>query len=202
MLYMDGANLNALLGITRPGDSGFDIMHFNMHKTFSTPHGGGGPGAGALGMKANLEPFMPSPVIAKKEDQKGNTVYYLDYKRPLSIGPVHGFYGNIANLIRAYCYIRQHGGPGLREVSEAAIINAMYLREKLRQRYDLPYTGRSLHEFVLSGKQAEGAGCKNRRYRQENSGFRNSFSNSLFPADCARSDDDRANRIREQGLAR
>ncbi|HBC46173.1 MAG TPA: aminomethyl-transferring glycine dehydrogenase subunit GcvPB [candidate division Zixibacteria bacterium] len=160
MLYMDGANLNALLGLTRPGDSGFDIMHFNMHKTFSTPHGGGGPGAGALGMKANLEPFMPSPVIAKKVDTKGNTVYYLDNKRPLSIGAVHSFYGNIAVLIRAYCYIRQNGGPGLREVSEAAIINAMYLREKLRQRFDLPYAGRTLHEFVLSGNKQKALGVR------------------------------------------
>jgi glycine dehydrogenase subunit 2 len=160
MLYMDGANLNALLGITRPGDSGFDIMHFNMHKTFSTPHGGGGPGAGALGVKENLAPFMPSPVVAKRQDKKGNPVYYLDYKRPLSIGQVHGFYGNIANLIRAYCYIRQLGGAGLREVSEAAIINAMYMREKLRQRYDLPYTGRSLHEFVLSGSKQKAMGAR------------------------------------------
>jgi glycine dehydrogenase subunit 2 len=160
ILYMDGANLNALLGLTRPGDSGFDIMHFNMHKTFSTPHGGGGPGAGALGMKAGLEPFMPSPIIAKKEDKKGNAVYYLDNKRPHSIGSVHSFYGNIANQIRAYCYIRQNGGPGLREVSEAAIINAMYLREKLRQRFDLPYTGQSLHEFVLSGNRQKAMGVR------------------------------------------
>jgi glycine dehydrogenase subunit 2 len=151
MLYMDGANLNALLGIVRPGDIGFDVIHFNTHKTFSTPHGGGGPGGGALGVKANLAPFLPSPVLAKREDGKGKTQYYLDSKRPLSIGRVHGFYGNVANLIRAYCYIRQHGGPGLREVAEAAIINAMYLREKLRQRYELQYSGRSLHEFVLSG---------------------------------------------------
>ncbi len=151
MLYMDGANLNALLGIVRPGEIGFDVIHFNTHKTFSTPHGGGGPGGGALGVKANLAPFLPSPVMAKREDGKGKIQYYLDSKRPLSIGRIHGFYGNVANLIRAYCYIRQQGGPGLRDVAEAAIINAMYLREKLRQRYELRYSGRSLHEFVLSG---------------------------------------------------
>jgi glycine dehydrogenase subunit 2 len=160
MLYMDGANLNALLGIVRAGDNGFDVMHFNTHKTFSTPHGGGGPGGGALGVKSDLAPFLPSPVLGKREDSKGKTQYYLDYKRPLSIGRVHGFYGNVANLIRAYCYIRQHGGPGLREVSEAAIINAMYLREKLRQRYELPYTGRSLHEFVLSGSNQKVQGVR------------------------------------------
>jgi glycine dehydrogenase subunit 2 len=160
LLYMDGANLNALLGIVRPGDIGFDVVHFNTHKTFSTPHGGGGPGAGALGVKSSLEPFLPSPVLARKVDRKGNQQYYLDDKRPLSIGPVHGFYGNVANLIRAYCYIRQHGSAGLREVSETAIINANYLREKLRTRYELPFTGRSLHEFVLSGSRQKSLGVK------------------------------------------
>jgi glycine dehydrogenase subunit 2 len=160
MLYMDGANLNALLGVTRPGDLGFDVVHFNTHKTFSTPHGGGGPGAGALGVKADLAPFLPTPTVAMKDDRKGKTVYFLDYKRPFSIGPVHSFFGNVGNLIRAYCYIRQHGGPGLREISESAIINAMYLREKLRQRYDLQYTGRSLHEFVLSGTRQKNLGVR------------------------------------------
>ncbi len=160
LLYMDGANLNALLGIARPGDIGFDVVHFNTHKTFSTPHGGGGPGAGALGVKSVLEPFLPTPTVSKKQDKKGNAFFELDYKRPLSIGPVHSFYGNVGNLIRAYCYIRQHGGPGLREVSEVAIINAMYLREKLRTRYDLPYTGSSLHEFVLSGNRQKAKGVR------------------------------------------
>jgi glycine dehydrogenase subunit 2 len=160
VLYMDGANLNALLGIVRPGDLGFDIVHFNTHKTFSTPHGGGGPGAGALGVKAFLEPYLPSPAVAKKLDKKGNAIYSLDYNRPLSIGPVHSYYGNTANLIRAYCYIRHHGGQGLREVAESAIINANYLRQKLSQRYDLPYDGRSLHEFVLSGSRQKALGVK------------------------------------------
>jgi glycine dehydrogenase subunit 2 len=160
ILYMDGANLNALLGVTRPGDLGFDVVHFNTHKTFSTPHGGGGPGAGALGVKSDLAPFLPTPTVAKKDDRKGKTVYYFDYKRPLSIGPVHSFFGNVGNLIRAYCYIRQHGGPGLREISESAIINAVYLREKLRERYDLQYSGRSLHEFVLSGTRQKNLGVR------------------------------------------
>jgi glycine dehydrogenase subunit 2 len=160
LLYMDGANLNALLGIARPGDIGFDVVHFNTHKTFSTPHGGGGPGAGALGVKSILEPFLPAPVVVKKADHKGRDIYALDYKRPLSIGPVHGFYGNVANLIRAYIYIRHHGGPGLREVSETAIINAVYLREKLRTRYDLPHIGCTMHEFVLSGNRQKVLGIR------------------------------------------
>jgi glycine dehydrogenase subunit 2 len=160
MLYMDGANLNALLGITRPGDMGFDVVHFNMHKTFSTPHGGGGPGAGALGVKSELEPFLPVPVVEKKLDRRGDDLFYLDYKRPGSIGRVHGFYGNIGNLIRAYCYIRQLGAPGLAEVSEAAIINAAYLREKLKARYELPFDGGTMHEFVLSGVRQKSLGVK------------------------------------------
>ena len=160
LLYMDGANLNALLGLVRPGDIGFDVVHFNTHKTFSTPHGGGGPGGGALGVKASLAPFLPSPVVSRREDKKGITQYFLDYKRPLSIGQVHGFHGNVANLIRAYCYIRQHGALGLREVAEAAIVNANYLREKLRQRFELPHNECTMHEFVLSGSRQKAQGAR------------------------------------------
>ncbi len=160
ILYMDGANLNALLGIARSGDMGFDVVHFNMHKTFSTPHGGGGPGAGALGVKSALEPFLPVPMVARKQNRKGADFFYLDYKRPNSIGRVHGFYGNIANLIRAYCYLRQNGAAGLAEISETAIINASYLREKLKQRYELPFDGDTMHEFVLSGTRQRAKGVK------------------------------------------
>ncbi|MEE9553245.1 MAG: aminomethyl-transferring glycine dehydrogenase subunit GcvPB [candidate division Zixibacteria bacterium] len=160
MLYMDGANLNALLGISRPGDMGFDVVHFNMHKTFSTPHGGGGPGAGALGVKSNLEPFLPAPTIEKKHDRKGIDFFFLDYKKPDSIGRVHGFYGNIGNLIRAYCYIKQHGAVGLAEISKTAIINSAYLREKLRGRFELPFDGDTLHEFVLSGTKQKAMGVR------------------------------------------
>lgn len=160
LLYMDGANLNALLGIARPGDMDFDIVHFNMHKTFSTPHGGGGPGAGALGVKSFLEPFLPVPVVEKKSDRKGKDLFFLNNKRPKSIGKVHGFYGNIGNLIRAYCYIRQLGAPGLSEVSETAIINAAYLREKLRHRYNLPFDSGTMHEFVLSAMQQKSQGVR------------------------------------------
>lgn len=160
MLYMDGANLNALLGIARPGDMGFDVVHFNMHKTFSTPHGGGGPGAGALGVKSDLEPYLPAPMIARKKSRNGNFAFYLDHKRPLSVGRVHGFYGNVANLIRAYCYIRQHGAEGLAEVSRGAIINSVYLRNKLRERFELPYEGETMHEFVLSGSGQKSKGVR------------------------------------------
>jgi len=160
LLYMDGANLNALLGISRPGDMGFDVVHFNMHKTFSTPHGGGGPGAGALGVKSILEPFLPSPIVDKKSGRSSGDQYLLDYKRPKSVGRVHGFFGNIGNLIRAYCYIRQLGAPGLAEASETAITNAVYLREKLRARYDLPFGEGTMHEFVLSGSRQKAQGVK------------------------------------------
>jgi glycine dehydrogenase subunit 2 len=160
MLYMDGANLNALLGIARPGDMGFDVVHFNMHKTFSTPHGGGGPGAGALGVKSELEPYLPVPVIASRKNRKGIDTFFLDYKRPQSIGRVHGFYGNAANLVRAYCFIRQHGAEGLAEVSKGAIINSAYLKKKLREHFDLPYEGETMHEFVLSGSRQKSKGVR------------------------------------------
>jgi glycine dehydrogenase subunit 2 len=160
LLYMDGANLNALLGLTRPGDMGFDVVHFNMHKTFSTPHGGGGPGAGALGVKSNLEPFLPVPVIDRKKDRRGDFLYYLNYKRPDSIGKIHSFYGNVGNLIRAYCYIRNLGAAGLKEVSETAIVNAVYLREKLKVIFELPYNSDTMHEFVLSGSRYKSHGVK------------------------------------------
>jgi glycine dehydrogenase subunit 2 len=160
LLYMDGANLNAMMGITRPGDMGFDVVHFNLHKTFSTPHGGGGPGSGPVGVKANLAPFLPVPVIAKKADKKGAEEYFLDYKRPLSIGRMHSFYGNFGVLVKAYVYIRQNGAKGLREVSENAIINANYLKESLKQYYYLPYDDFCQHEFVLSGVRQKEKGVK------------------------------------------
>jgi glycine dehydrogenase subunit 2 len=160
LLYMDGANLNAMMGITRPGDMGFDVVHFNLHKTFSTPHGGGGPGSGPVGVKANLAPFLPVPLVAKRADKKGVEEYYLDYKRPLSIGRMHSFYGNFGVLVKAYVYIRQNGAKGLREVSENAIINANYLRESLKQYYYLPYDDFCQHEFVLSGVRQKEKGVK------------------------------------------
>ena len=155
LLYMDGANLNALLGIAQPGKMGFDCVHFNLHKTFSTPHGGGGPGAGAVGVSKKLEPFLPSPIVAHRDDG-----YYLDYDRPDSIGQIHSFYGNFGNMVRAYAYILSNGWDGLREISEMAIINANYLKELLKSVYRLPHDRYCMHEFVLSGDLQKKKGVK------------------------------------------
>jgi glycine dehydrogenase subunit 2 len=148
LLYLDGANLNALLGLCRPGDMGFDVVHSNLHKTFTTPHGGGGPGAGALGVKSFLAPFLPVPVVEKTE--KG---YVLDDRRPQSIGKVQTFYGNFGNLVRAYTYIRRMGAIGFRKVSTNAILNANYIRKRLEQVYPVPYNRFCMHEFVASAKK-------------------------------------------------
>jgi glycine dehydrogenase subunit 2 len=156
LLYLDGANLNALLGIARPGDMGFDMVHFNLHKTFSTPHGGGGPGSGPVGVKKHLADFLPVPTVARKEEDK----YSLDYHRPDSIGKVQGFYGNFGVMVKAYAFIRSCGPKGLREVSENAIINANYLMESLKGHYHLPYPGPCQHEFVFSGTKQKAKGAK------------------------------------------
>ena len=145
LLYGDGANMNALLGRWRPGDLGFDVIHLNLHKTFSTPHGGGGPGSGPVLVKKDLEPFLPVPVIGIKKGK-----YCLSYEHPKSIGKIHSFYGNIGVIIKAYCYIMALGGEGLRKVSSLAVLNANYLKEKLKQHYHLPYDRICMHEFVLS----------------------------------------------------
>ena len=145
LLYYDGANLNAIMGITRPGDMGFDVVHLNLHKTFSTPHGGGGPGSGPVGVRKDLVPFLPKPVI-----EKHNEKYVLDDNRPLSIGRVKSFYGNFGVVVRAYTYIRSLGAEGLRKVSEAAVLNANYMMNQLKDTYLLPYDRVCMHEFVLS----------------------------------------------------
>ncbi len=147
LMYMDGANLNALTGIARPGDMGYDIVHFNLHKTFSTPHGGGGPGAGPVAVMSHLEPFLPMPTV-KSEDG----VLSLDWDRPQSIGRVHGFYGNFGVLVRAYTFIRMLGQSGLREMAEAAVLNNAYLSARLESCFPLPY-GRGMHESVFSGAE-------------------------------------------------
>ncbi|MBI4014279.1 MAG: aminomethyl-transferring glycine dehydrogenase subunit GcvPB [Candidatus Rokubacteria bacterium] len=147
-VYMDGANLNALLGITRPGDLGFDVVHMNLHKTFTTPHGGGGPGAGPVGIKAHLTPFLPVPVPTRDGER-----YRLDWKRPKSIGKLQSFWGNFGMLVRAYTYIRTMGPDGLRAVSENAIVNANYLKARLTPHYDLPYPGHCMHETVFSARR-------------------------------------------------
>jgi glycine dehydrogenase subunit 2 len=147
LCYFDGANLNSIVGRARPGDMGMDIVHFNLHKTFSTPHGGGGPGSGPVAVIKELEPYLPVPVVAKKGER-----YYLDYDRPKSIGKIHSFYGNFAVMVRAYAYILMLGDEGLREVSGAAVLAANYLKERLKRTYKLPYDRLCKHEFVLSGR--------------------------------------------------
>jgi len=152
-VYMDGANLNAILGITRPGDLGFDVCHFNLHKTFTTPHGGGGPGAGPVGVKSHLEPFLPVPVVTRGGDK-----YSLDWKRPKSIGKLHAFVGNFGMLVRAYAYIRSMGGEGLRAVSENAVLNANYVLKRLADHYDPATPGYCMHECVVSARRQKKLG--------------------------------------------
>lgn len=145
LTYMDGANLNALMGITRPGDMGYDIVHFNLHKTFSTPHGGGGPGAGPVAVKASLAEYLPVPKVVRRADSS----YALDWDRPNSIGKIHGFYGNFGVLVRAYVYMRMLGREGIRATAEAAVLNNAYLSALVSDVYPLPY-GRGMHESVFS----------------------------------------------------
>jgi glycine dehydrogenase subunit 2 len=148
LLYYDGANLNAVCGISRPGDMGFDIVHFNLHKTFSQPHGGGGPGGGPIAVRKSLESFLPVPAVTRPDDGK---TFRLDYDRPKSIGKVRAFYGPFGVFVRSYAYIRSYG-PALREMSEAAVLNANYLLARLRDAYELPYDRLCMHEFVLSAR--------------------------------------------------
>jgi len=155
MVYMDGANMNALVGIARPGDFGVDVMHLNLHKTFSTPHGGGGPGAGPVAVKRHLEPFLPIPRL-KREDGK----WAFDYDRPESIGKVRAYYGNFGVLVRALAYIMAHGGPGLRNATLDAILNANYIRKALEPYFDLPYDSPSMHECVFSDDRQAAKGIR------------------------------------------
>ncbi|MFP4170982.1 MAG: aminomethyl-transferring glycine dehydrogenase subunit GcvPB [Methanomassiliicoccales archaeon] len=144
LLYYDGANLNAVMGITDPGMMDFDIVHFNLHKTFSTPHGGGGPGSGPVGVVSDLEPFLPVPRVIREGDR-----YTLDYDRPRSIGKVRSYLGNFAVMVRAYAYILRMGGEGLRRASERAVLNSNYLKERVKEHYDLPFGNLRKHEFVI-----------------------------------------------------
>lgn len=149
LIYLDGANMNAILGIARPGDFGADMMHYNPHKTFSGPHGGGGPGAGPICVRDFLDPFLPKPRVVR-EEVDGEFKYRLNSDYPLSIGRVRSFIGNVGVLVRAYCYIRAYGGVGLKEVSENAVLNANYLLAKLKGTLDVPHGDRCMHEFVAS----------------------------------------------------
>ncbi len=156
LLYMDGANMNALCGKTRPGDFGVDVMHLNLHKTFSTPHGGGGPGSGPVACKKILEPFLPTPVVAENADG----TLRLDYDRPDSVGRVRMFYGNFGMFVRALAYILANGPDGLRQTTEDAVLNANYIRKKLEAHYELPYKTPSMHEVVFSDKRQQARGVK------------------------------------------
>lgn len=148
LIYLDGANMNAILGVTRPGDFGADMMHFNPHKTFSGPHGGGGPGAGPICVAAKLEPYLPTPVVALRDNR-----YVLQWGREKSIGRVRSFFGNVGVLVRAYCYILTHGPDGLRRVSENAVLNANYLLSRVKHILAVPQGDRCMHEFVASASQ-------------------------------------------------
>jgi glycine dehydrogenase subunit 2 len=154
-LYYDGANLNAVLSKARPGDMGFDVVHLNLHKTFTGPHGGGGPGSGPVGVKADLIPFLPKPLVSKRGDE-----FILDYDRPQSIGRVKPYYGNFGINVRAYTYIRSMGPDGLKAVTEYAVLNANYMMRRLAPHFDLPFDRHCKHEFVLSGRRQKKLGVR------------------------------------------
>jgi glycine dehydrogenase subunit 2 len=157
LLYYDGANLNAIMGRVRPGDMGFDIVHMNTHKTFATPHGGGGPGAGPVAVSKRLAPFLPTPVVEHDEDD----VFRLDHDRPDSIGRIHGFHGNFGVLVRAYAYVFLHGGDGLRAVADRAVLNANYLACLVRDAFPLAFPeSRPMHEFVSTSKRLRKSGVR------------------------------------------
>jgi len=147
LVYLDGANMNAILGVTRPGDFGADMQHYNVHKTFTGPHGGGGPGSGPIAVRDFLAPYLPAPLVAKE----GNR-YCLKFDMPKSIGRVRSFFGNVGILFRGYCYIRTLGPNGLKEVSEQAVLNANYLRARVAEAFDVPHPGPCMHEFVASAR--------------------------------------------------
>lgn len=154
-LYYDGANLNAILGYARPGDMGFDVVHLNLHKTFTGPHGGGGPGSGPVGVTAEFAEYLPAPILTKEND-----LYVFDYDRPQSIGRVKPYYGNFGINVRAYTYIRTMGPEGLKKVSEYAVINANYMMRRLQEEFDLPFDRHCKHEFILSGKRQKKLGVR------------------------------------------
>ncbi len=154
MVYMDGANMNALVGVTRPGDMGVDVLHLNLHKTFSTPHGGGGPGAGPICVVKELEPFLPFPRVAREGNDRENYQYRLEYNCPQSVGRVRAWVGNYSVLVRALCYIKTLGPDGLREATETAVLNANYIAHHLKDDYDLAIPdGKPMHEAVFNDKQ-------------------------------------------------
>jgi glycine dehydrogenase subunit 2 len=160
MVYCDGANMNSVLGRARPGDSGVDVMHFNLHKTFSTPHGGGGPGAGPVAVAAHLEPYLPAPRIRRLLLDDGTRRFELDHDRPLTIGRVKAFFGNFGMLVRAYTYIREYGGDGLKQVTDMAVLNANYMLALLRPHYHVEHDRLCMHECILTDKRLHKHGVK------------------------------------------
>ena len=155
LVYCDGANMNAMLGLTRPGDAGVDVMHFNQHKTFTTPHGGGGPGCGAVGVCAKLVPYLPTPTL-----QKNSEGFYFDNENPQSIGPIKDFHGHFLMMLRSYTYIRELGREGVFKIGRNAILMANYVRVRLKEFYDLPYPRACMHEVVFSDKRQQKNGVK------------------------------------------
>jgi glycine dehydrogenase subunit 2 len=155
LLYYDGANMNAVMGLVRPGDMGFDVVHLNLHKTFATPHGGGGPGSGPVGVKNELIPFLPAPVITFDGSK-----YDWEEDRPLSIGRVHSFYGNFGVIVKAYAYIRTMGPDGLRQASEDAVLNANYCLSQLKEEYHVPFNRFCMHECIITSKKQNSSGIK------------------------------------------
>ncbi len=195
LAYMDGANLNAIMGRFRPGAAGFDVMHFNTHKTFSTPHGGGGPGAGPVGVRKVLEPFLPAPRVRREAD--GTFRLERAGERPTSIGRMRSFFGSTGVLVRAYAYIRAHGGSGLREVSDDAVLAANYLKHRLQGTYDVPFERACKHEFVASAsdlKHRTGVRTLDIAKRLDRQGL--PPADDLLPAQRRGGDADRAHRDR------
>lgn len=192
--YYDGANLNAVMGVSRPGDMGFDVVHLNLHKTFSTPHGGGGPGSGPVGCKSLLAPFLPGPVVKKQQNR-----YHFE-KPEHSIGQVKSFYGNFTVVVKALSYILTLGAEGIREAAQNAVLNANYMMKKLDDLYTIAYQERCMHEFVC---YVVGTVEKRNRYfchgyRQRSFGQRDSSANHVLPTDCARGPDGGTHRNRIQ----
>ena len=205
-LYYDGANLNAVMGKSRPGDMGFDIVHYNLHKSFTQPHGGGGPGSGPIAVSERIEPFVPRPVITREETPDG-PVFDLDHDRPLSIGKLRGFQGNYGVFVRSYAYICSLGAEGLRDASETAVLNANYLLARLRElvgdELPLAFGERCMHEFVLSGAPLKKElGDPHARPRQAAARPRLPPADRVLPAARRRGAADRADRDRDQGDAR
>ena len=194
LLYMDGANMNALVGKVRPGDFGVDLMHLNLHKTFSTPHGGGGPGSGPVAIKKILEPFLPTPVLITKSD---GTLGF-DYNRPQSVGRVRAFYGNFGMFVRALAYTLANGPDGLRQTTEDAVLNANYIRKGLEGAYDLPYSTPCMHEVVFSDKLQAKKGVRTMDIAKRLIDYGFHPYTTAFPLIVPGRADDRADRERVQ----